>query len=374
MDFSLSEQQEMLRDTARAFVGREMPLAPLLKPGATIQSAPYDETWAKLVALGWQGMIIPEDLGGLGMDNVDLLMIVGELGRGLGASPFIGNLFGTWALLACGAGAEARAVLAAVAAGDIRLALAAVDDALDRDGNRVAATASGDGFRLNGVSPFVIDGHGADRLVVAAKTPDGVEGFYLVDGGAAGVASAILPWRDITRQVARVNFDNAPAVQLAADGAQAWAWVRDRILMVLAAENAAGMRQVLETTVAFVGERHAFGRPVGSFQALKHGLAEIAGQTVGAEVTALYAASRLSSDAPDASHAAALAKGYSGDHYAEAARVAIQFHGAIGFTWEMPIHLYYKRALANAAMFGAPRLHRGRALDMFRAGLAGKAA
>ncbi|MGE0829791.1 MAG: acyl-CoA dehydrogenase family protein, partial [Hyphomonadaceae bacterium] len=133
------------------------------------------------------------------------------------------------------------------------------------------------------------------------------------------------------------------------------------------AENAAGIRQVLDATVAYAKERFAFGRPIGAYQAIKHGLAEIAGQAQCAEVATLYAAARLASNAPDASHAAAIAKAYSGEHYPEAARVSIQFFGAIGFTWEMPNHLYYKRALANAAMFGTPQRHRVRALNMFRA-------
>src|SRR5580693_2109203 len=120
MDFSLNEQQELLRDAARAFVDKEMALAPLLVPGATIESSHYAQNWEKLIELGWAGAVIPEEFGGVGMDEVDLSMIVSELGRGLGASPFVGNLFGTWALLEAGSPSQQLQLLPAVALGEVR--------------------------------------------------------------------------------------------------------------------------------------------------------------------------------------------------------------------------------------------------------------
>ncbi|MGE0828843.1 MAG: acyl-CoA dehydrogenase family protein [Hyphomonadaceae bacterium] len=367
MDFSLSEEEIMIRDTARAFVEKELSHAPLLKPGATIASADYEGHWRKMVELGWQALVIPEKFGGLGMDCVSLSLIAGELGRGAVPSPFLGNLMGVWAMIRCASDAQNQQLLSKVAAGEARLALAALDGPDGVAAEKMAAKDLGAAFELTGVCPFVIDASGADWLIVAARGKNGARGLYLVEASAPGVEISVLPWRDVTRQVCELRLTGVAAACLRADIASDWDWISDRISLALAVEGAAGMRSLLERTVAYAKERYAFGRPIGANQAIKHTLAELLGRVECAEVASLYAALALSKETPDAGLYASVAKSYVSQHSPEAARISIQSHGAIGFTWEMPIHLYYKRALANALMFGDARHHRRRALELFRA-------
>jgi acyl-CoA dehydrogenase len=225
------------------------------------------------------------------------------------------------------------------------------------------------GWRVSGRKSFVIDAAEAQMLVVAARTgSDDARRLFLVDARKDGVQVTIEAWRDITRQVCTVTLDRAQAEPLG--GGDTWPWVRDRALLALAAENASGIRQVLETTAVYARERIAFGRPIGAYQAIKHSLADMLGQAEAARAAVLYAAWALSEEDVRAPLAAAMAKAYSSDAYVEAAHRSIQIFGAIGFTWEMPNHLYLKRARANAEMFGASHEHRSRVIDMARAELA----
>ena len=204
--------------------------------------------------------------------------------------------------------------------------------------------------------------------MVAARDEIGERRFFLANVDQGGVAVAIQPWRDITRQVCTVTLDAAVAEVLAgSDPGDTWPWVRDRALLALAAENAAGLRHVLDVTADYARERVAFGRPIGAYQAIKHALADMLGQAECARTATLYAAWALSQEDPRAPLAAAMAKAYSGDAYVEAAHRSIQIFGAIGFTWEMPNHLYLKRARGNAELFGAAHEHRSRVIDMARA-------
>ena len=148
------------------------------------------------------------------------------------------------------------------------------------------------------------------------------------------------------------------------DDAVLWPWLRDRILFALATESAAGAQRVLEMTTDYAKERVAFGKPIGGYQAIKHSLADMLGKAECSNVAALYAAWSLSQEHPRASLAAAMAKAFACDAYVAAAHRSIQIFGAIGFTWEMVNHLYYKRARANAELFGSPRSHRARVIDM----------
>lgn len=367
MDFALSDDHQMLRDSARAFLDKEISLAPLLVPGATVAKAGYPANWAKIRELGWQGLVIPETYGGSGLSCLELVMILGETGRTLAPSPLLGNLFGTWALLECGTETQKRRLLPKVSTGDTRLALAIGNAKGDTEGRAsdVVATMSEGEYRVSGAVGFVVDGLSADWLVIAARNgADGPRGLFLVNAAQPAVARSLVDWHDVTREVCALRLDGAAAELLVADDSAHWPRIRDRILVSFAAESAAGTRQVLDATVAYAKERVAFGRPIGANQALKHSLAEMLGQAECAQVATLYAAWALSGDMPDGSRAAAIAKAYAGDVYVAAAHRSIQIFGAIGFTWEMVNHLYFKRARANAALFGDGRQHRARAVQM----------
>ena len=370
MNFSLSEDHQVLKDSAQTFLDAEISLKPLLVPGATVRDAGYADNWAKIVQMGWSGLLIPEEFGGAGLGCIDLVMIIEELGRTLAPSPFLGTLLGTLAVMKGGDAPLRTRVLPRVAAGEIALALAAgeADGREDGPDRETSAEPDGANWRISGRKSFVIDAVAAQMLVVAARVgDDGARRLFLVDANEPGAAVALEPWRDITRQVCTVTLDAAVAEPLG--GGDVWPWVRDRALLALAAENAAGIRQVLETTAAYARERVAFGRPIGAYQAIKHSLADMLGQAEAAHAAVLYAAWALSEEDARAPLAAAMAKSYSSDAYVEAAHRSIQIFGAIGFTWEMPNHLYLKRARANAEMFGASREHRSRVIDLARAEL-----
>jgi alkylation response protein AidB-like acyl-CoA dehydrogenase len=372
MNFSLSDDHRTLKDSAQVFLDEQISLKPLLTPGATVRDAGYGANWAKVVEMGWPGLMIPEAFGGAGLTCVDLVMIVEELGRTLAPSPFLGTLLGTLAVMRGGDEDLKTRVLPRVAVGDMALALAAAEPGGREDGpDKTLATRPSGTWRLTGRKAFVIDAAEADRLVVTARTAgDDRRRLFLVDAKQAGVEVTLEPWRDITRQVCSVALDGAEGEPLSEGGDDLWPWVRDRALLALSAENSAGLRHVLDVTADYARQRVAFGRPIGAFQAIKHALADMLGQAECARTATLYAAWALSREDARAPLAAAMAKAYSSDAYVEAAHKSIQIFGAIGFTWEMPNQLYLKRARANAELFGAAREHRSRVIDLARAELA----
>lgn len=367
MDFSLGEDNLLLRQSARSFLEKEISLARLQVPGATVADAGYEANWAKIVALGWPGLVIDEAWGGLGLSCIDLAMILGEIGRTLAPSPFLGTLFGAWALQKGGSEGQKRTILPGVAAGTTKLALAVAESsgAVDGPCREARAHRHGAGWRLTGVKSFAIDAASADWLIVVAQDEaDGGRGFYLVDARQDGVQAEPLDWRDVTREVCDVRLKDAEGERLEADDATLWPWLRDRILLALAVESAGVLQKVLETTTDYAKERVAFGKPIGGYQSIKHSLAEMLGKAECSNTAVLYAAWALSHEHERASLAAAMAKAFACEAAVAAAHRSIQIFGAIGFTWEMPNHLYYKRARANAELFGSPRSQRARVIGM----------
>jgi alkylation response protein AidB-like acyl-CoA dehydrogenase len=221
-------------------------------------------------------------------------------------------------------------------------------------------------LRLSGSAGFVVDAAAAYKIVVAASDGQGRR-FFLVDRDDPSVHVDVLDWRDITRQVCTVRLEGAPAERLDGSADDAWPWIRDRLLLVLAAESAGGLHAVLDDTVAHAQARVAFGRPIGAYQAIKHSLADMLAQAECASTAVLYAAWALSEEDAAAPRAAAMAQSYASDAYREATHRSIQIFGAIGFTWEMKNHLYYKRARANAELLGSPAAHRERLVRLLEA-------
>ncbi len=365
MNFALSDDHALLRQSANDFLTNEIDLSPLLVPGATVEAARYGANWKKMVELGWPGLIIPEEFGGSGLTPLDLSMIVSEMGRTLAPAPFLGTLAGTWALLKAGSTSQKEMILPRVATEGFRLALAVSDASGQSDGPTSDATAAADGntYRLNGHKSFVADAASADLLIVAA-THNGKRGLYLVDPRQSSVSVKRLPWRDVTREVCSVSFDNAQGELLIADDKDVWPWIKDRLLLVLATESAAGLQHVIEITTAYAKERVAFGKPIGAYQAIKHQLADLFCLGECANVAVLYAAWTLSQEDSKGPQATAMAKSYACDAYVSATHQSIQIFGAIGFTWEMKNHLYFKRARANAEMLGSPTAQRARLVRM----------
>lgn len=365
MNFTLSEDHIALRDSARAFLSKEVKLDPYLKPEANEKPVERDGLWKEMQNLGWAGIVVPEAYGGLGMSYIDLIMIVGEAGRTLAPSALFGTLAGAWAIECCGSEEQKQELLPQVAAGDLSLALAIADPNGDVNGlsHGVSAFRAGDGWTISGEKSFVVEAADAGKIVVVADV-DGAPGFFIVDANAQGLAMERLDWRDITRHVSRLSFRDVRAERLSQADGGSWPWIRDRLYLVLAAESVAGSEQVLEDAVAYAKERVAFGRPIGSYQSIKHDLAEVAGGNECANAGVQYAAWALSEGTADASKAAAIAQSYASEQYRAATACNIQVFGAIGFTWEMRNHLYYKRARANAELLGSPRDQREQIVQM----------
>lgn len=356
MNFTLSADNEAMRDAAAAFLDREVDLAPLLRPGNGPLAADRERLWRAAAELGWAGLAIGERHGGLGTTLLDTVLVLGETGRTLAPMPLLGTLAGSWAIAAAAGEADQAALLPEVAAGRRRLALCMADAGGRCDaGAAVDAVPDAGAHRLSGTAYFCVDAAEADLLLVAARR-DGAVSLFAVER-ASGVAVADDDWRDHSRRVATVTLDRAEG-RLLGDWGRAWPAVRDRLYLALAAESAAVARESLRAMVAYAKERHAFGRPIGGYQAIKHQLAEIAGQVELADVGVQYAAWALDSAQEGAGIAAAIAQ----SHASETARAAthrnIQLFGAVGFTWEMSNHLFYKRARCNAALLGDPARQR----------------
>ena len=231
------------------------------------------------------------------------------MGRTLAPSPFFGTLAGAWAIERCGSEEPEAGAVAAGCSGSLTLALAVADPNGDVNGRSGGATAtlSGNGWRIGGRKSFVVESGAADKIVVIADV-DGQQGFFLVDVKAAGIQIERLDWRDVTREVNAISFQDVAAERLSQADADSWPWIRDRLYLVLAAESAAGTERVLEDAVAYAKERIAFGRPIGSYQSIKHALADIAGGSELALAGVQYAAWALSEDRPDARKAVAIAQ------------------------------------------------------------------
>jgi alkylation response protein AidB-like acyl-CoA dehydrogenase len=356
MNFSLSEDHIVLRDAASDFLRGQVDLAPLLVPGADAHQAPYDTLWAQLCELGWPAMIVPPEYGGLGMSEIDVSIVLRECGRTLAPTPLLGTLAGTWALIAAGSPEQQALWLPQIAESGLRMALATAPESGDAGAADAAVTATpnADGMhRLSGSSYYVMDAPGARLLVVAAML-DGVKRLFIVQADQDGLTTEWLAWRDITRQVAHVHCKDVKGALMPGEWDTIWPGLRNRLHMALASESAGGLQAVLDDTTAYVKERVAFGRPIGAYQSIKHGLADMLAQTECTATAVLYAAWAQSQDERTATLAAAMAQAYASEAYRDATHRSIQMFGAIGFTWEMKNHLYFKRARANAAWLGSP--------------------
>jgi len=370
MNFGFTEEQELLRHTAREFLERECPMGTVREIMAT-DAGFRRELWKKMAELGWVGLLLPEEYGGAELGFVDLVVILEEMGRSLLPSPFFGNLQGTLALLHAGTDTQRKEILPAVAAGDRILTFAITEEAGTENEPDIQLRAAKDsaGFRLSGTKLFVPDGQNADTLVVAARTGDAGEGgisLLLVDKDAAGLGVTPLESMDQTRHIAELHFDGTPAQLLGEEngGWSTWQRVRDASLVALSADAVGGMEKVLEDSVQYAKERIQFGKPIGVHQAIKHKCADMLIESESSKSITYYAAWAQAEGVDEAPLAAAMAKAYTSDAYRHASAENIQIHGGVGFTWEYDCHLYFKRAKAVEVTYGNPSYHRERVAQL----------
>jgi alkylation response protein AidB-like acyl-CoA dehydrogenase len=377
MDFAFSEEQEMLRASARDFLAKEVPSSYVRR----MLEAPdaWDEAfWKKLADMGWTGLGIPEAYGGVGT-FLDLVVVLEEAGRALLPGPFLSTMgLAVPTLLEAATERQKESVLGRIAAGDARATLAFSEPAgrWDAEGvQMLGAERRGDGWRLDGIKLFVPDAGVADYMVVAARTrPAGEEGvsLFLLEGRPAGLTVTPLETMDMTRRWYEVRFEGVelPADALMGTADQGWPALRRALEWAetaLCAEMIGGAQHVLDTSVEYAKTRHQFGRPIGVYQAVSHKLADMLLETESARSATYYAAWTIDADAPDRSLAASMAKAYVSDAYRKAAGDGIQVHGGIGFTWEHDMHLYFKRAKASEVTLGDATYHRelvAQALDL----------
>jgi alkylation response protein AidB-like acyl-CoA dehydrogenase len=363
MDFGFSEEQEMLRKSARDFLAKESPMT-YVRQMMEDERGFRDEQWRKMAELGWVGLILPEQYGGAGLTFVDMVVILEEMGRVVLPGPFFSTaILGGVALVEGGNAALKGEVLPRLAAGDLRLTLAQLEPNArwDADGIELEAKPAGGGYRLSGTKLFVPDAHTADLLVVAGRAPGsaGAEGvsLFLVEAKAPGVTTTLLKTMDQTRKLCEVALKDVavPADRVLGAPGQGWKLLErvvDRGKVGLCAEMCGGAQKVLEMSVDYAKVREQFGRPIGSFQAIQHKCANMLVEVESSKSATYYAAWAVANDVPEAPLAAAMAKAYCSDAYRHTAGEGIQIHGGIGFTWEHDMHIYFKRAKSSEVTFG----------------------
>lgn len=362
MNFAFNEEQEELRRTVRSFLEAKSSEEAVREEMDTENG--FDAAvWQQMgEQMGLQGLAIPEEYGGSGYGYIELIVILEEMGRALLCAPFFSTvvLAGN-TLLHSGDDAAKADYLPGIASGETIAALALTEEngRWDEQGVTATATQDGDTWKLSGTKTYVIDGHTATLLIVAARTDAGVS-LFAVDPSAEGVTRTPLATMDQTRKQARIDLDGVEGRLIGTDGG---GWdtlerVLDLAAVALAAEQVGGAQFVLEMAVQYAKDRVQFGRPIGSFQAIKHKCADMLLEVESAKSAAYYAgwcASELNDELPSV---ASLAKAYCSEAYFNATAENIQIHGGIGFTWEHPAHLYFKRAKSSELLFGDPTYHR----------------
>jgi alkylation response protein AidB-like acyl-CoA dehydrogenase len=362
MNFAFTEEQEELRSTIRAFLEAKSSEEAVREQMETEDG--YDQAvWSQMAEqMGLQGLHIPEEYGGSGFSYVELGIVLEEMGRALLCAPFFSSVvLAANTLILSGDDAAKQKYLPGIASGETIATVAFTEPSgkWDESGITMEASGSGDGVTLSGTKSFVLDGHTANLIIVAAKSDAGIS-LYAVDGDASGLTRTALSTMDQTRKQAKLEFDNVPATLIGEEGA-GWDVLRDVLDLAavgLAAEQVGGAQFVLDMAVEYAKVRVQFGRPIGSFQAIKHKCADMLLEVESAKSAAYYGmwcASEMNDELPST---ASLAKAYCSESYFHAAAENIQIHGGIGFTWEHPAHLYFKRAKSSELLFGDPTYHR----------------
>ncbi len=362
MNFAFSDEQEELRAAVRRFLSEKSPETEVRRLMDTTEG--YDPAvWSQMAdQLGLQSLTIPEEFGGSGFTYVELLVVLEEMGAALLCAPFFSSVaLAANALLTSGDDEAKKSYLPGIASGETIATLAITEDngKWDFSGIECKAEKKGDGWVLDGHKMFVLDGHVANLIVVAARSAAGVS-LFAVQGDAAGLTRTALPTMDQTRKQARLEFAGTPAVLIGTDGgAEAGlAKTLDLAAVALAAEQVGGAQRVLDASVEYAKTRIQFGRPIGSFQAIKHKCADMLLEVESAKSAAYYAAWAAAEDSDELPVVASLAKSYCSEAYFHSAAENIQIHGGIGFTWEHPAHLYFKRAKSSELFLGDPSYHR----------------
>ena len=372
MDFDLTADQKLFRATTREFLEKEMPLTrvrELASSGIGFES----DWWKRGSELGWNAMTVDPAAGGdsiSGEGLVDACIVAEEMGRLVSPGPLLGTNLVAAALSGAASAADHAEVIAALMAGEAVASWAVYEP---RHGwaplaPQVQARPDGSGYVVTGVKDRVDSGDQADYFLVTAAAPDGLVQL-IVPAAAPGVTVTRQHSLDLVRRYARVELDGVavPATDVVSPAGSAESAVNRQIQTAVAlqcAETAGAIERVFEFTVQWAFDRYSFGRPLASYQALKHRFADMKLWLEACQATAGAAAHAAAQQADDADELASVAKSYVGQRATDLIQDCVQLHGGIGVTWEHDIHLYLRRATVNRAMFGTPSEHRRRLADI----------
>jgi alkylation response protein AidB-like acyl-CoA dehydrogenase len=369
MALVLNEEQNMLKDAAKDFCTNNTPISQLRKLRDERSELGFDQaTWKQMVDLGWAGICIPEEYGGLGFGFTGMGVVLEECGRTLAASPLLATAgLGAGCILHGGSDEQKRELLPQVAAGELLLALA-LEEAPHHQpyGTATNVEASGSGVKVTGSKKFVIDGHVADKLIVVARSsgePGDAEGLslVLVDRTAAGVSVTRTIMAD-SRNAANIAFEGAEGQLIGAmgEGAAALDKALDIGRILLAAEMLGGVQECFERTVEYLKVREQFGVPIGSFQGLKHRAAQMFCEVELSKSVVLEALAALDDDSDEVAELSSLAKTRLNDTYNLVSSEGVQMHGGIGMTDEYEIGFFMKRSRVAEHALGNSAFHRDR--------------
>ena len=370
MDFGISEEQEHLKTSAREFLTGECATTFVRKVMASEDGAAPD-LYAQIAKLGWNGLIIPEKFGGAGLGMLDMAMLLEEQGYAAMPGPFLfSSVLAASALKEFGTDELQKKWLPALAEGKAigTIAIAEEDDGIEPRSISTRSGAHGGEIVISGRKMFVPYANVADFIIVAARFGDAADDvtFFAIDSSAAGVEIKLLKGLDLTRRICSVDLKDV-RVKSSAElkgGIAAYRRMIDIASVAVAADSLGGTERALEMAVEYSKVREQFGKPIGSFQALKHAASEIVSELEPARSLLWYAAYALDADPKAAPRAAAMAKARLSEVYSRATDRAVLMHGGIGFTWEHDIHLWFKRSRFDESYFGSPPYHRERVAQL----------
>lgn len=368
MDLGLNEEQEMLRESARGFLRRECPKQLVRQLDETDEGYSV-ELWRRMAELGWMGLVFPEEYGGSGRSFLDLAVLLEEIGYNIVPGPFFSTVvLGGLVILAAGNEEQRRSFLPKIARGEMIIALALTEPSASYDAASVKTKAiARDGeYVIKGTKLFVLNANVADYILCVARTKetkdpeDGIT-VFLVDARSPGLSSTLLKTLARDKQC-EVVFDNVTVSERSIVGRrdEGWTMVRDilqKAAVAKCAEMVGGAQAALDMAVNYAKERVQFGRPIGSFQAIQHYCANMAMDVGGSRFVTYKAAWKVSEGLPAALDAA-IAKAWVSEAYGRIALSAHQIFGAIGFTMDHDMHLYYRQAKAAEIIFGGADFHR----------------
>ena len=367
MILGVTAEQEELRASVRRFLADRAPISAVRELMETADGLDAGVWRQAGDQLGLQAIAIPEEYGGAGFGFVEQAIVLEELGAALYGGPYLASaVLAATALLASSDEAAKKAYLPGIASGEVigTLAFTEEDGSWDPDAIRMAAVSDGDGWRLDGRKSFVLDGHTAGLILVVARTGDELS-LFAVTADASGLTRTALPTLDQTRKLARLDFAAVAATLIGSpgDGAAVLSRTLDVAAIAQAAEQLGGAQRALDMAVGYAKVRHQFGRPIGSFQAIKHRCADLLLEVESLRSAVQYAAAAVAENSDEIPVVASLVKAYASDVYFHVAAENIQIHGGIGFTWEHDAHLYLKRAKASELFLGDASYHRERLMS-----------